>query len=254
MFCVVYCAPAMAQAVFDPDLGIDRALLVHGGQSFTWADPVCAGDSITTRSRLADFYEKDGKSFYVFESVSLNQEGEQTVSGRYTGIVRSGAGGKSGKASSSAARGSGSQETIRSRGHAQGDARFGTMRVGDPIPELRVTPDRYLPHRYAGASGDFTPIHIDAEFARSVGLPGIILHGLYTMALVARANMDAAGGDPRALYALSVEFRGVAVPEQEVVVRGTVEAITEGRAVVDTVTEQAGVQVIRNAKAVLQPV
>ena len=60
------------------------------------------------------------------------------------------------------------------------------------VPELRVTPDRYLTYRYAGASGDFNPIHIDEEFARSVGLPGRILHGLYTMAVVARAQTEAA--------------------------------------------------------------
>ena len=62
---------------------------------------------------------------------------------------------------------------------------------GDAIPELRVTPDKYLPHRYAGASGDFNPIHIDHEFAKAVGLPRNILHGLYSMGLVARANADA---------------------------------------------------------------
>ena len=61
-----------------------------------------------------------------------------------------------------------------------------TLETGAAIPELRVTPDKYLPHRYAGASGDFNPIHIDREFAESVGLPQNILHGLYSMALVAR--------------------------------------------------------------------
>ena len=62
------------------------------------------------------------------------------------------------------------------------------MNAGDSIPELRVTPDKYLPHRYAGASGDFNPIHIDDDFAKQVGLPRNILHGLYTMALVARGS------------------------------------------------------------------
>ena len=56
--------------------------------------------------------------------------------------------------------------------------------------DLKVTPDRFLPHRYAGASGDFNPIHIDAEFAKAVGLPNTILHGLYMMGLVARANTE----------------------------------------------------------------
>ena len=70
------------------------------------------------------------------------------------------------------------------------------MRPGESIPELRVTPDRYLPHRYAGASGDFNPIHLDADFARQVGLPGNILHGLYTMAQVARGMVGPPAGIP----------------------------------------------------------
>ena len=70
------------------------------------------------------------------------------------------------------------------------------MKPEDTI-ELRVTPDPYLTVRYAGASGDFNPIHIDEEFAKQVGLPGRILHGLWTMAQVARAHTDAAGGPDR---------------------------------------------------------
>ena len=125
------------------------------------------------------------------------------------------------------------------------------MNQGDSIPELRITPDKYLPHRYAGASGDFNPIHIDPEFAKAVGLPGNILHGLYGMAQVARANCAAAGGEPRALRRLAVQFRGMGMPEQEIVVTGTVRELEGGRAVVDTVAEQSGNQIIRNAEAEL---
>jgi acyl dehydratase len=122
------------------------------------------------------------------------------------------------------------------------------LQVGEQIPEVRVTPDKYLTVRYAGASGDFNPIHVDEEFARAVGLPGRILHGLWTMAQVARAQTEAAGG-PERLKRLSVQFRGMGVPEQEVVVTGTVRERVEGRAVIDTVAEQAGKQIIRNAQA-----
>ncbi len=117
--------------------------------------------------------------------------------------------------------------------------------------ELKVTPDKYLPHRYAGASGDFNPIHIDKEFATQVGLPSNILHGLYSMALVARANVAAAGGDPRSLKRLSVQFRGMGQPEKEVTVTGSVREADEaaGRALVDTAAEQDGVEIIRNAEA-----
>lgn len=124
---------------------------------------------------------------------------------------------------------------------------------GDSIPELRVTPDRYLPHRYAGASGDFNPIHIDRDFATKVGLPSNILHGLYSMAQVARANVAAAGGDPRTLRRLSVQFRGMGLPEQEIVVTGTVSSVDGDRVVVETRAEQAGKAIIKNAKAELTP-
>jgi acyl dehydratase len=124
------------------------------------------------------------------------------------------------------------------------------LNVGAQIPEVRVTPDKYLTARYAGASGDFNPIHIDEELARAVGLPGRILHGLWTMAQVARAQTEAAGG-PEHLRRLAVQFRGMGVPEQEVVVTGTVREATDGRVLVDTVAEQGDKQIIRNAEAEL---
>jgi len=123
--------------------------------------------------------------------------------------------------------------------------------AGDTLPELRVTPDKYLPHRYAGASGDFNPIHIDKEFAQAVGLPQNILHGLYSMAQVARAHTEAADGDPRALRRLEVQFRGMGMPEQEIVVSSTVTEADGAQVVTETVAEQSGNQIIRNASATL---
>jgi acyl dehydratase len=125
------------------------------------------------------------------------------------------------------------------------------LNEGDAIPELKVTPDKYLPYRYAGASGDFNPIHIDPEFAKAVGLPGNILHGLWMMAQVARGSAQLAGGDPRALKRLTVQFRGMGFPEQELVVSGTVKEVSDGRIVIDTVAAQGENQVIRNAQAEL---
>ena len=125
------------------------------------------------------------------------------------------------------------------------------LNQGDSIPELKVTPDKYLPHRYAGASGDFNPIHIDPEFAKQVGLPGNILHGLWMMAQVARAHTEAAG-DPRSLKRLSVQFRGMGFPEQELAVTATVKQASNGTVVTDTVAAQGDNQVIRNAEAELK--
>lgn len=119
---------------------------------------------------------------------------------------------------------------------------------GAQLPELKVTPDRFLTVRYAGASGDFNPIHIDEEFAKSVGLPGRILHGLWSMAQVARAQTEAAGGPDR-LKRLSVQFRGMGVLEQEVVVTSTVRSVQDGVAVVDCEARQGDTRIIRNGLA-----
>ncbi len=88
MFCVVYSAPALGPAIFDPEVEMNFAAMVHGGQEFEWGEPVCAGDTITTTVRCTSISEQDGKGFYVFESVSANQDGAQTVKGTWTDIVR----------------------------------------------------------------------------------------------------------------------------------------------------------------------
>ena len=125
------------------------------------------------------------------------------------------------------------------------------FKQGDSLPELRVVPDAGLTKRYAQASGDPNPIHTDPDFAKSVGLPGVILHGLYSMAQVARAHTEAAGGDPRALKRLSVQFRGMGFPEQEIVVTSNVKEASNGRVVTETEAAQGDNRIIRNAEAEL---
>ncbi len=88
MFAVVYSAPAMAPAVLDPEVGINLALMVHGGQEFVWGKPVVAGDEITTTATVKDISERAGKGFYVFETVSTNQHGDTVATGTWTNIVR----------------------------------------------------------------------------------------------------------------------------------------------------------------------
>jgi acyl dehydratase len=125
------------------------------------------------------------------------------------------------------------------------------LNEGDKI-ELRVTPDRYVTVRYAGASGDFNPIHIDEQFARDVGLPGRILHGLWSMAQVARAATEAAGGDPAALRSLSVQFRGMGQLDEEIVVSGEVKSVADGVATAKLEAKQGETRLIRNAVAELR--
>jgi acyl dehydratase len=94
MFCVVYCAPALGPALFDPDVGMNFAAMVHGGQQFEWGEPACCGDEITTTAKCLEIFEKEGKDgkpnngFYVFETVSVNQDGDEVVRGTWTNIVR----------------------------------------------------------------------------------------------------------------------------------------------------------------------
>ncbi len=125
------------------------------------------------------------------------------------------------------------------------------MNEGDSI-ELRVTPDPYVTVRYAGASGDFNPIHIDEQFAQQVGLPGRILHGLWMMAQVARAHTEAGGG-PESLKSLSVQFRGMGQLGEEIVVHGTVREVAGETTIVDSEAKQAGKRIIRNAVGELKP-
>jgi acyl dehydratase len=122
----------------------------------------------------------------------------------------------------------------------------------DEHREMKVTPDRYLTYRYAGASGDFNPIHLDDEFARSVGLPGRILHGLWTMALLARAQTEAGGG-PETLRSLEVQFRGMGLPEREITITSTVREQRDGEVEIRCDAEQDGKRIVRNGRAVVRP-
>ena len=125
------------------------------------------------------------------------------------------------------------------------------LEPGQALPDLKVTPDKYLTVRYAGASGDFNPIHIDEEFAQSVGLPGRILHGLWMMAQVAR-SVSAAGDGPEALRSLSIQFRGMGFPEQELTVSASVKDVADGVATIEAEAFQDDRRIIRKGKAELK--
>ncbi|HXR28008.1 MAG TPA: MaoC family dehydratase N-terminal domain-containing protein [Solirubrobacteraceae bacterium] len=88
MFAVVYSAPAVGPPIFDPEIELNFAMMVHGGQEFVWGPPVVAGDEITTTAGVKDIHESDGRGYYVFESISTNQRGEEVCRGTWTNIVR----------------------------------------------------------------------------------------------------------------------------------------------------------------------
>ena len=88
MFAVVYCSRAFQTALFDPELELDFAHLVHGGQEFQWTQPVVAGDEITTTLRVKDISERAGLRFDTFETASVNQRGDTTCVGTWSTIIR----------------------------------------------------------------------------------------------------------------------------------------------------------------------
>ena len=247
VFAAVYVARSLAGAmfdprsgIFDPDLGLAGYRFVQRRQELRWHEPVCAGDAIATVARLTAADDRDGARYRTFESESVNQDGQLVLTGRYQGVVpslepRKGGSQPEPAPAPEAAPGAGT-------GHAPGER----------IPEYRITPDRYASQRYAGASGDFTPFHLDAELARAIGLPGIILHGLYTYGQLAHGLLEPFGGDPRVLRSLAARFRRPAVPERELAVAGVVTAADGPRVEVACAVSQDGREVVSAGEAVLE--
>lgn len=123
------------------------------------------------------------------------------------------------------------------------------MKPGEVISAQRHTPDEDVTQRYAAASGDHNPIHVDPAAARAAGLPAPILHGLYTMAQVARCASQAGGN--RKLQRLDVEFRALGFPGEEIEVSGVVEEVSERRLSLRLVACQGRRRLVRNARAML---
>jgi acyl dehydratase len=88
MFAVVYSAPAVTPGMFDPELGIDFARVVHGAQELEWGPLVIAGDEITTTTTVNDVSERGEMKFFIFEAVSNNERDERVCTGTWTIIVR----------------------------------------------------------------------------------------------------------------------------------------------------------------------
>ena len=130
-----------------------------------------------------------------------------------------------------------------------------TFTVGDELEAQTYRVTRADLVRYAGASGDFNPIHWSDRVASSVGLPGVIAHGMYTMALAARA-VDTWAGGPGRVRELGCKFtRPVVVPDDEdgvaVVVAGTVRNVTDDGIHIALEVTCGGEKVLGQPKAVL---
>jgi acyl dehydratase len=245
-----------ASGIFDPAEGLAGYRFVQRRQAFRWHEPVCAGDRIETVARLVAADDTGGARHRAFESQSVNQDGDLVLEGRYEGVVPalepSGADRPPEAAGlvGETIRAAGSAAAVASRG---GGSTAAGLAAGDRFPEFRITPDRWAPHRYAGASLDFTPFHLDADLAKAIGLPGIILHGLYTYGQLVHGLLAPFGSDPRVLRSLGARFRRPALPERELIVTGTVTAVAGDRVEIGCAVGQDGREVITEGAAGLTP-
>lgn len=226
MFGVKYAGVTIAQAFFDPDFQVNFARLVHGEQDMEFLEAVKPGDVITTIARIASAVEKSTGEIFVIETNSKNQTGQPVLRCLGTFFIR-------GKPSGS---GSKEPEALPERTY-----RF--------TQDMKVREDQtYI---YAEGSGDHNPIHVDPAFAKQVGLPGIILQGLCTMAFCFKTVQDQASRrDPLKIRRLRVRFAKPVLPLDTVTTRGWIEEKRPGLTVfgVDGVN-QRGDTVIKNGLA-----
>jgi len=196
LFGVVFGAPAMVNAMFDSDLDVNVAMLVHGEQDMSFLKPVRPGDEITTIAEIAGMEDKGSGELLTIGTTSVNQKNEKVLVSKYGLFIRVGGSGKKTEKPPEPARG----EIIFSR-------------------KMHVKVDQS--HIYAEASGDHNPIHIDDNFAKSVGLPGIILQGLCTMAFASKAVIDEhLKKDPLKLKRLRVRFSKPVLPNDDLTTAG----------------------------------
>ena len=196
MFAVVYSSPAMGPAILDPEVDINFAAMVHGGQEFVWGEPVCAGDEITTRRQGA--------------ARSTRRTARASTSSSPSPPTRT--------ATRSSA------QPGRTSSAASEEASMAELNEGDAIPELRVTPDKYLPHRYAGRVRRLQPdphrqrLRPDGRAARATSSTASTRWPRWRAPDRGRRRRSAGPAAPA-----RVQFRGMGVPEEEIVVTGTVD-------------------------------
>ena len=227
MFGVKYAGPAIAQAFFDPELNADFARLVHGEQDMYFLSPVRPGDTITSVGKIIAVEEKSTGEIFVIETKSKNQSNEPVLRTLATFFIR---GPKSGSSKKKEPEEPPEREYLFTQ----------SMHVKEN--------QTYI---YAEGSGDHNPIHVNPEFAKSVGLPGIILQGLCTMAFCFKAIQDEyCNGDPTRIKRLKVRFAKPVLPLDTVITRGWLEEKRQGLSILGIeAVNQKGDIVIKNGLA-----
>jgi acyl dehydratase len=204
MYAVVALWPAILAVVGDPDLKVDVVRLLHGEQDMQFFRPIRPGDRITATARVLSIETKASGETLIIEIEATDQEGEKVNRTLFNAFIRGG-------------------------GRGGPDAKVAEPERGEPLFSVAQQIDQDQTYRYKEASGDFNPIHVDENFAKMAGLPGIIVHGLCTMAFTSKVMIDKlCGGDPRKLKRLRVRFSRPVLPGQVITTKVWAEGERDG--------------------------
>jgi acyl dehydratase len=201
VFPVVYHAKVLGKPIGDPELNIDFRRALHGEQDMTFHRALRAGDVVATTPSIEDIRDKGTGETVSIRLRSLNQSGDLVEETLFTLFVRG--------------------KPKRGGGDASREKRLEPMSdAGEPLATIAQKLDEDQTFRYSEASGDKVRIHLDAEVARKAGFPGIIGHGLCTLAFTSRAVIEGVGGgQPERLRRLAVRFALPVVPGETVTTR-----------------------------------
>jgi acyl dehydratase len=198
MFAAVVTWLSVLTVMTDSELHADLLRLLHSAQAMEFLAPIRPGDSITSTAKIASIETHPGGESMALEIVARNDRGDLVNRNVFTSFIR-------GRRSSA--------PPVDSKAEATNDR-------GAPLVTVAQTIDLDQTPRYAAASGDLNPIHVDANVAKMAGLPGIIVHGLCTMAFTAKVIVDQlCAGDPARLKALAVRFSRPVFPGDAITTR-----------------------------------
>lgn len=212
VFPIVPAGRSFAAALFDPELQVDLMRLVHGSEEHIFHKPLRPGDTLRFAAVVEDIQQKESGETLTLKADLVNQDGDLAAEVRGTMFIRGkgGGGAKGGEAKAAGGNGTGQPRPA-------------------PVHEGTTKVDDDQTHRYAKASGDHNPIHTDESTAKMAGLPGIIVHGMCTMAIATKGAVDGlAGGDPTRIKRVSVRLSKPVLPGQELTTRFWAEGETGG--------------------------
>ena len=198
MFAVTVTWNALMTAVLDPGLQADLLRLVHGEQDMEFTNPIRPGDIISASAKIISIETKASGETITVELLASNQSGQPVNKILFSAFIRGGR----------------NRDAVRAESAAE---RVPEPARGDPAFTVAQKIDDDQTYRYADASGDRNPIHTDASVAKMAGLPGIIVHGLCTMAFTSKVAIEKlCGGDPTRLKRLRVRFSRPVLPGQTI--------------------------------------